>query len=134
MANSFYPLGLKALLLCQVPDDAVLYACAVDEGYAFNPTHSSGDDLGDTVVLEARELQNVVITGGLVDADDIRYTRPDLTGSVLAGIVVFYGWESDSGGSQLLAFFGDGGTTIPQTLANGDLILQWDSQGIFAIG
>jgi len=138
MSSAFYPGGLESLWSWSLvrgsrPDvDAVeIQAVVVDTTYNFNAAHNTFEDLGDSPMLAPVALSNTNITGGLLTADNLVYTRPNLLGKTVKAIVILFVWDA---GSQLLAYMDEATLTLPQLLTEGNLTLRWNPAGVLRIG
>jgi len=135
--SGFYSAGLEslwqwALVTGARPAENIVIRCVlVNNTYVFDPSHADYAALGDSPMLDPVDLSGVVITGGLLDADDVVFDHPNLLGLTVSGIVIFLSW---SAGTKLLAFIDQGGVTIPQLLSEGNVTIKWPEAGILRIG
>jgi hypothetical protein len=131
MANVLYPLGKKAILDGDV-DLLVdtIKAALVDTGTtAYSAAHDFYNDISGAVVGTPVTLGTKSTTGGVFDAADITFTA--VSGATCEAVVI-YKDTGVAGTSQLIAFI-DTATGLPVTPSGGDINVNWNASGIFAI-
>lgn len=132
--SGLYPKGLEALLAAYmngtIEASVGLSVCGVTSGYTYDSSHETVEDLGDNICMEQMEIDNVTITNGVVDGDNVRFIRP-ASGSETDALVVFFTFD---GGTQLIAYINSGESgSIPLLLVGTDVVIKWNAQGIFKI-
>lgn len=123
---------LNAGINRDVPDSApVLKVCGVDSSYTFNANHATLADLGESIVLEPKEIPNVAWALGLIDGDEVLYERPDSVGLTENAAVLLLEWDD---GSQLLAYTqASESGTLPFTFVEANVIIRWPNGGIIQL-
>ena len=132
--SQFYPRGLQAIAEAYftgtAPSNVELYCVGVTADYVFSGNHQLIAELGGNICMEEVQIQNLTFTNGVVSGDDIRFIRP-LAGPQTAALIIYAKFD---GGSQLLAYLGDGAVgTIPHLLNGTDVIIRWHENGILKI-
>lgn len=132
MANAIYPKYKEAVL--QSASDSSLTgtvkAALVDTGtYTYSAAHQFLSSLTG-VVGTAQTLGTKTYADGVFDAADITYTG--VTGSSAEAIVLYID-TGTAGTSRLVAFFDTGFTGLPVTPNGGDITINWNASGIFAL-
>jgi hypothetical protein len=131
MSNVLYPLGKKAILDGDVDllSDTIK-AALVDTGTtAYSAAHDFYNDISGAVVGTPVTLGTKSTTGGVFDAADITFTA--VSGATCEAVVIYKDTGTPST-SQLLAFI-DTATGLPATPSGGDINVNWNASGIFAI-
>lgn len=100
-----------------------LKVVAVTSDYTFSAAHTSINDVTN-ILRYSRDLSGVVVTSGILDADDLTLTAMTATASLHALIV--YTVAASSASSTLHVYL-DTGTGIPVVPNGGDIIVSWDS-------
>lgn len=131
MANALYPKFKQALLTAGLDVEADnIKVCLVDTGtYTYNAAHDFLDDVSG-IVATSGNLASKTITDGVFDAADITITG--VTGATVEAIIIY----KDSGSaatSNLIAYLDTGVTGLPLTPNGGDVTIQWNASGIFAL-
>jgi hypothetical protein len=132
MANALYPTGKKAIL----DGDVDLLVDTIKVGlvdlgtYTYNSAHDFYDDISAAIVGTPQTLGTKTTTGGVFDAADVTFTA--VSGATVEAIAI---WKDTgvAGTSQLIAFLDTGVTGLPVTPNGGDIGIQWNGSGIFAI-
>lgn len=129
MASALYP-SFKQLLLGGDIDLAAddIRAIIVDSAdYTYSAAHDKLDDVaaGSRVAVSSA-LTSKTITGGVFDAADVTYSN--VTGDSVEAIVLYKHTGTDST-SDLIAYI-DGISVTPN---GGNVVVQWDASGIFAL-
>lgn len=135
MANALYPIAKQRLLewvlgVSPAPVGAgALYMAGVTSAYTYSATHENVSDLTGIVMPEAA-LQNVTLTNGVIDADDL--TTPGMTiGQTLNALILYAKWAGDD---LLIAYMDTpGDATIPQVINSTLGLIMFDVNGICRI-
>lgn len=133
MANAIYPLAKQSMLNAQLnfaTDN--LKVVLVDTALY---TYSATDQFLSNIAVGARvatsgNLANKTTTNGVFDADDI--TLSAVSGASVEALVIYQDTGS-AATSRLVAYFDTGVTGLPVTPSGGDIIIQWNASGIFAL-
>ena len=133
MANAVFPKAKEGFLDGSIDLDTAVIKVALVRGYTYNSAHEFVSDVEGvgTVHATSGALQNIDVTNGVFDADDITFTTPS-TDTNQHSLLIFQssavGGGSDVGSSsqRLLAWI-DTGTGVPIVPAGGDITVQWDS-------
>lgn len=132
MANAIYP-KYKEAVLQSASDSSLtgtLKAALVDTGtYTYSAAHQFLSSLTG-VVGTAQTLGSKTYTDGVFDAADVTYTG--VTGSSVEAIVLYID-TGTAGTSRLVAFLDSGFTGLPVTPNGGDITINWNASGIFAL-
>lgn len=133
MANAVYPKAKEGFLDGSIDLDTAVIKVALVRGYTYNAAHEFVSDVTGTGTIHATSgaLQNIDVTNGVFDADDITFTTPS-TNSNQHSLLIFQssavGGGSDVGASsQRVIAWIDTGTGVPIVPAGGDITVQWDS-------
>lgn len=137
MANALYPKWKEALIQNSA-DSAVdgsgttgVYAVLVDTGtYTYNSAHQYYSDLSGIVGAEV-ELGTKTYTNGTLGAADITFST--VSGSTVEAIVLFRKNAGANTTWRLIAYMDSGYTGLPVTPNGGDITVQWNASGIFAL-
>ena len=141
MANAVFPKAKEGFLDGSIDLDTAVIKVALVRGYTYNSAHEFVSDVEGvgTVHATSGALQNIDVTNGVFDADDITFTTPS-TDTNQHSLLIFQssavGGGSDVGSSsQRLIAWIDTGTGVPIVPAGGDITVQWDSGAnkIFAL-
>ena len=137
MANALYPKWKEALIQNSADSDVDgsgttgVYAVLVDTGtYTYNSAHQYYSDLSGIVGTEV-ELSTKTYTNGVLDAADITFSA--VSGSTVEAIVLFRKNAGANTTWRLIAYMDSGYTGLPVTPNGGDIIVQWNASGIFAL-
>lgn len=133
MANAVFPKAKEGFLDGSIDLDTAVIKVALVRGYTYNSAHEFVSDVEGvgTVHATSGALQNIDVTNGVFDADDITFTTPS-TDTNQHSLLIFQssavGGGSDVGSSsQRLIAWIDTGTGVPIVPAGGDITVQWDS-------
>ena len=133
MANALYPKFKEALLTGSINMTSnAVKVCLVDlADYTYSAAHQYLSD----IPLAAREeissaLTNKTVTNGGFDSDDPVFTAA--TGDPCEALVLFVDTGSPAT-SRLIAFYDTGVTGLPVILNGGNINVQVDAQGWFAL-
>lgn len=133
MANAIYPLYKQAIISGGSNTNLSTgdVRCAmVDTGtYTYNAAHEFYSSITGVVGTPALTASKSV-TNGVFDAADITYTS---VSGASAEALVFYVDTGVAGTSRLVAFIDVGWTGLPVTPNGGDITLQFNASGIFAL-
>jgi len=133
VANAVFPKAKEGFLDGSIDLDTAVIKVALVRGYTYNSAHEFVSDVEGvgTVHATSGALQNIDVTNGVFDADDITFTTPS-TDTNQHSLLIFQssavGGGSDVGSSsQRLIAWIDTGTGVPIVPAGGDITVQWDS-------
>jgi hypothetical protein len=133
MANAIYPKFKEALLdaLADVDlnDGTVKVALVDTDTYTYSAAHDFLDDLSG-VVGTAQTIGNTTVTGGVFDGDNVTFTA--VSGAEVEALVIYID-TGNSSTSRLVAYIDTGQTGLPVTPNGGDIQVQWNASGIFAL-
>lgn len=98
-------------------------------------TYSAAHDFLDDIVIGARiatsgNLASKTVTNGTFDAADITITA--VSGTTVEALVI-YNDTGTAATSNLIAYMDTGVTGLPFTPNGGDVTIQWNASGIFAL-
>lgn len=137
MANALYPKWKEALIQNSADSDldgsgtTGVYAVLIDTGtYTYNSAHQYYSDLSGIVGAEV-ELGTKTYTNGVLDAADSTFTT--VSGATVEAIVLFRKNAGANTTWRLIAYMDSGYTGLPVTPNGGDITIQWNASGIFAL-
>ena len=137
MANALYPKWKEALIQNSADSDldgsgtTGVYAVLIDTGtYTYNATHQYYSDLSG-IVGTGVELGTKTYTNGVLDAADSTFTA--VTGATAEAIVLYRKNAGANTTWRLVAYIDSGFTGLPVTPNGGDIVVQWNASGIFAL-
>ena len=133
MANAMYPSAKQNLLSgafnYSSADIRVILVDLAD--YTYNSAHDFLNDVAAGArVATSNALDSPTITNGTFDAAD------EVLGSVTgdeAEALILYQHTGTEGTSALIVYFDTGITGAPVTPNGGDITVQWNASGIFAL-
>lgn len=131
MANALYPKFKESALQAGVNmSSGTVKVALVDTGtYTYNAAHQFQSSLSG-VVGTAQTLDSKTFTNGVFDAADSSFTA--VTGNTVEALVIYV----DTGNpatSPLIAYIDTGVTGLPVTPNGGDINVNWNASGIFAL-
>jgi len=133
MANAIYPKYKEALLDAAANvdiNDGTVKVALVDTGtYTYNSAHEFLTDLSG-VVGTAQTIGNTTVTNGVFDGDNVTYTA--VTGNSVEALVIYVD-TGTAGTSRLVAYIDTSVTGLPVTPNGGDITINWNASGIFAL-
>ena len=137
MANALYPKWKEALVQNSADSDldgsgtTGVYAVLVDTGtYTYSASHQYYSDLSGIVGTEV-ELGTKTYTNGALDAADSTFSA--VTGATAEAIVIYRKNAGANTTWRLVAYIDSGFTGLPVTPNGGDIVVQWNASGIFAL-
>jgi hypothetical protein len=130
MANLLYPKVKEAFISKQIDVSAdTIKVALVDTGvYSYSASHEFLSDLSG-VVGTAQTLASKTKALGVFDAADPTFTA--VSGNTVEACVVYHDTGTPST-SRLIAYI-DTATGLPVTPNGGNIVIQWDATGIFAL-
>ncbi|KRA00246.1 hypothetical protein ASD64_01335 [Mesorhizobium sp. Root157] len=132
MANAIYPKWKEAVMQATSNSSlgGTVKVALVDTGtYTYSAAHEFYSSVSGVVGTPAT-LGSKTFTGGVFDAADVTYTG--VSGSS-AEALIFYIDTGSSATSRLVAYLDTGWTNLPVTPNGGDITLQFNASGIFAL-
>lgn len=139
MANALFDIYKEAMLgggnqggtLIDLTSDTI-NVILVDTG-TYNPAAATDEDYADLspdpVVGSAQTLGTITTTNGTFDAADSTFTS--VTGNSVEELCI-YKFTGTPANDVLLVTF-DTATGLPVTPNGGDIVIQWNASGIFAL-
>lgn len=131
MTNTVYPKGKEALLgsLNLLTDDIRVLVVDLDL-YTYNAAHDFLDDVPSGAQIKASgSMTGKTVTNGVFDAADTSITAVPTADHCALIIYAHTGTPSTSA----LIHYIDTGTNIMFNPNGGDVLVQWNASGIFAI-
>jgi hypothetical protein len=133
MANAIYPLYKQALLDGSANtdiNDGTVKVALIDSGtYTYSASHEFYSSVTG-VVGTPQTIGNTTVTNGVFDGDDVTFTS--VTGSSAEAVVIYVD-TGVAGTSRLVAYLDTGFTGLPVTPNGGDITINWNASGIFAL-
>ena len=132
MANALYPKYKEALLTAGLNLTSLNVKVAlVDTGtYTYSAAHQFMSSVASGVVARSGNLASKTVTNGVFDAADITLTA--VSGTTVEALVLYRDSGSDAT-SELIAYLDTGVTGLVLTPNGGDVTIQWNASGIFAL-
>lgn len=132
MTSAIYPKFKEALLSGAVDLTSVdVRAILIDSAdYTYSSAHDFLDDVPSGArVATSTALASKTVTNGVFDAAD--KTLSAVTGDQSEAIILYVHTGTEST-SRLICYI-DSGTNLPVTPNGGDITVQWNASGIFAL-
>lgn len=132
MANALYAKGKEALLtggIDWVGDTIVAMLVDQDE---YTPDIALDDNLDDVPAagrIATVALTSKTVTAGVADADDVTFTA--VVGDTYEYLIIYKDTGTEAT-STLICFF-DTAPGLPNDPTGGDILVEWDAAGIFAL-
>lgn len=134
MANSIYTKGKEALLDGSINLEADTIKCVLIDAADYTVNLSTHDNLDDVPsgarVGTPQTLGSKTFTSGVFDAADV--TFPSVTGDPCEAIVIYKDTGTENT-SRLLAYLDTAASGLPVTPNGGNIQIQWNAGGIFAL-
>ncbi len=134
MANSIYTKGKEALLDGSINLEADTIKCVLIDAADYTVNLSTHDNLDDVPsgarVGTPQTLGSKTFTSGVFDAADV--TFPSVTGDPCEAIVIYKDTGTENT-SRLLAYIDTAASGLPVTPNGGNIQIQWNAGGIFAL-
>jgi hypothetical protein len=136
MPSALYPVGKKAILDGDIDllVDTIKVVAVADEDYTYSAAHDFYDDVSASIYLgtSAGTLASKTTTGGVFDAADLAAWASSLSqdGAKDIDALIIFKDTGTPGTSNLLAYID---LTTPLTPNGGDVDINWNASGIFAI-
>lgn len=133
MANALYGKGKEAFLQADIDWLTDNIKCVLVDTAAYTPNFSTDDFLADIPsgdrIATSGNLSSKTSTLGVADAADVTFTA--VTGDVSEALVIY----KDTGveGTSPLICYIDTATGLPVTPNGGDITIEWNASGIFAL-
>lgn len=138
MANALYPLWKEALLQNSADSDldgsgsTGVYVALVDTGtYTYSAAHQYYSDLSGIVGTPQEIGATKSYTNGVFDGADVTFTA--VTGATVEALVIYRQNAGASSTWRLVAYIDTSVTNLPVTPNGGDISVQWNASGIFAL-
>lgn len=132
MANALYPKWKEAIVQATANSSltGTVKVALVDTGtYTYSAAHEFQTSLTG-VVGTAQTLGTKTYTNGVFDAADVTFTA--VSGASVEALV-FYIDTGSTATSRLVAYIDTGVTNLPVTPNGGDIGIQFNASGIFAL-
>ena len=134
MANAIYPKYKEAILQSASNSDilngTVKSALVDTDVYTYSATHQFYSDLSGVVGTPQTIGASKSVTGGVFDGADVTYTS--VTGAECEALVIYID-TGNTGTSRLVAYIDTSVSGLPVTPNGGDISVQWNASGIFAL-
>lgn len=123
MANTSYPKGMQKLLSAAIDlENDPLKACLLPSTYTYSTAHEFVSNLGTRVGTD-QTLDNVTITGGVLDADDLDFGAL-APGNTLKAIAIYR--DTGNASTSPVLFYMDQLTGFPMATNGGAVTVPWD--------
>lgn len=135
MANAIYPKYKEALISGSTDvalSTGTVKVSLVDfqtQGTVYDPTHQYYSDISSFVISTAT-ITNTTVTNGVFDGDDVSFIA--VTGAESEALIIWIDTGTPTT-SRLVAFLDTGVTGLPITPSGGNIDVEWNASGIFAI-
>ncbi len=133
MSNSIYPKYKEALIQASANSSlaGTVKAALVDTGtYTYSAAHEFLTSLTGVVGTAQTIGATKTYANGVFDGADVTFTA--VTGNTVEAIVLYID-TGTAGTSRLVAYLDTGVTNLPVTPNGGDVTIQWNASGIFAL-
>lgn len=133
MANAIYPKYKEALLQSSANSSltGTVRVALVDTGvYTYSAAHEFLTSLTGVVGTAQTIGATKSYTNGVFDGGDVTYTA--VTGNSAEALVIYID-TGTAGTSRLVAYIDTGVTGLPVTPNGGDITVNWNASGIFAL-
>jgi hypothetical protein len=134
VANAIYPKYKEAILQSASNSDilngTVKSALVDTDVYTYSATHQFYSDLSGVVGTPQTIGASKSVTGGVFDGADVTYTS--VTGAECEALVIYID-TGNTGTSRLVAYIDTSVSGLPVTPNGGDISVQWNASGIFAL-
>lgn len=132
MANAIYPKWKEAIVQASANSSlgGTVKVALVDTGtYTYSSAHEFYSSVSGVVGTPAT-LGTKTFTNGVFDAADVTYTG--VSGSSAEALIIYI--DTGSSATSRLVYYSDTGwTNLPVTPNGGDITLQFNASGIFAL-
>ena len=133
MSNALYGKGKEAFLGADIDWLADNIKVVLVDTAAYTPNFSTDDFLADIPsgdrIATSGNLASKTSTLGVADAADVTFTA--VTGDVSEALVIYKDTGNEAT-SPLIAYI-DTATGLPVTPNGGDITIEWNASGIFAL-
>lgn len=134
MANALYPKWKEQLLQFTANNDlsaGTVKVALVDTGvYTYSASNQFYSSVSSAVVGTPQTIGSKTFTNGVFDGADVTYTA--VTGSTVEALVIYIDTGS-AATSPLVAYIDTSVTGLPVTPNGGDISINWNASGIFAL-
>jgi hypothetical protein len=140
VANKVYPLWKKAVMaeadVNDTLDQAGANACYValvtigSGGYVYSDNHQFYPDVTN-IQATPQPLLNPVLTANVFKADGVLYTA--VTGTTIGALVIYRSNTGANTSWRLVLYEDTGITGFPMVPNGGNVLVSWNTQGIFAL-
>lgn len=138
MANALYPKWKEALLQNSADSDldgsgtTGVFVALVDTGtYTYNAAHEFYSSLSGIVGTDQEIGATKTYASGVFDGGDVTFTA--VTGNTVEALVLYRKNAGASSTWRLIAYIDTGVTGLPVTPNGGNISIQWNASGIFAL-
>ena len=133
MANAMYPSAKQSFISggIDLTSNTIKVYLIDSADYSYSAAHDFADDVATaSKVATSGALASKTVTNGTFDAADV--TLSTVTGDQSEDIIV---WKdtTDQATSPVILFFDTSITGAPVTPNGGDIVIQWNGSGIFAL-
>lgn len=133
MANALYPKWKEAVQQHTANSSlaGTVKVALVDTGvYTYSAAHEFYSSVSSAVVGTPQTLGSKTFTDGVFDAADA--TFPAVSGNTAEALVIYID-TGTAGTSRLVAYLDSGVTGLPVTPNGGDVNVNWNASGIYAL-
>lgn len=136
MANAIYPKYKEALLAgsnnVSLTDESVVISLIDTAEITFSTSHEFYSDLDANGVVATANLENVTVTNGVLDADDVSFLSVANTEDQSEALLIWVD-TSDANTSRLVAWLDTNVSGLPITPDNSNVDVTWSTSGIFRL-
>lgn len=136
MANAIYPKFKEALLSgannISLTDETVVVSLVDSEEITYSSSHEYYSDLNANGIIASANLENVTVTDGVFDADDVSFISVANTADQ-AEALLFWIDTSDANTSRVVAWLDTNVSGLPITPDNSNVDVTWSTSGIFRL-
>jgi hypothetical protein len=141
MPNALYPLWKQAIMqqagldksLDQTDDAHAPYLSLVttEAGYTYSAAHQYYTSITN-VVGEPAKITNPVVNNTIFSGDTVVYE--DIVGTIIGAIVIFRKNAGVQATWRLVLYEDTGVIGLPLTANGGNILVKWNTLGIFSLG
>jgi len=136
MANAIYPKYKEALLAgsnnVSLTDESVSISLIDTAEITFSISDEFYSDLNANGVVATANLENVTVTDGVLDADDVSFVSVANTEDQSEALLIWVD-TSDANTSRLVAWLDTNVSGLPITPDNSNVDVTWSTSGIFRL-
>lgn len=136
MSNALYPKYKEAMMAgsnnVSLTNESVVISLIDTAEITFSTSHEFYADLDANGVVATANLENVTVTNGVLDADDVSFLSVANTEDQSEALLIWID-TSDANTSRLVAWLDTNVSGLPITPDNSNVDVTWSTSGIFRL-